>query len=553
MTFRILAVDDTESNLVALEAVLQESSVSLVRARSGEDALRALLKEDFSLVLLDVQMPGMDGFDTANAIRQRPRTSKIPIIFLTAYGSGSEKLARAYAVGAVDFLTKPYDPEALRAKVKAIADLWRKVDDTRAQAAEEGERRLREERLRWEAETLRGRVAEQEQRSATEHAARLDAETENRLKDEFLATLSHELRTPLNAILGWATLLKRKGVTDPAMVRGLDAIERNATLQAKLIEDLLDTSRIVAGKIRLEFQSTPVAELITAVADAIRPLSDGKRITVDVVVEDGLPATICDPERIQQALTNVLSNAVKFTPDGGRIDVRVERIESSLRIQIRDTGVGIARDFLPHVFDRFRQRDGTSTRAQGGLGIGLSLAQRLIAMHGGTISVDSEGEGKGALFTISLPIHRAGTQVTERPQNLGHSPPPASLQDVRVLVVDDEVDARDLVREILENAGAVVLAVDSADRALDAFAAWKPDVIISDIAMPQQDGYALIRRIRALPGDSGKRVPAAALTAYASADDVAQARSAGFQSHVAKPIDAARLVSTVAALVGRAS
>ncbi|MBC8133771.1 MAG: response regulator, partial [Deltaproteobacteria bacterium] len=235
LAVRILAVDDIESNLIALEAVLQDASIEVVRARSGEDALRALLLDEFALILLDVQMPQMDGFETAAAIRQRKKSSRIPIIFLTAHESNTEKVARAYAVGGSDFLTKPLDEEALRAKVAVIADLWRKVEETKQQAAAASERRLAEERQRWETDALRARVAEQEKATAGEHSARVVAENANHLKDEFLATLSHELRTPLNAILGWATTLKKKGVTDPTISRGLDAIERNAKAQAKLI------------------------------------------------------------------------------------------------------------------------------------------------------------------------------------------------------------------------------------------------------------------------------------------------------------------------------
>jgi signal transduction histidine kinase len=550
VTVRLLAVDDIERNLVALEALLADPSLTVVRAKSGAEALQLLQKEDFALILLDVQMPDMDGLATATEIRSRDRSRRVPIIFLTAHDSGREMLARAYAVGAADFLTKPLDPGALRAKVRAIADLWRKVEETKRDATEESDRRLSMERQKWETEALRLRVAEQEQATVREHQARLEAEDANHVKDQFLATLSHELRTPLTAILGWAATLKKKAGTEAGIARGLEAIERNAKAQARLIDDLLDTSRIMADKVSLELRMIALGDLVCHVKDAIRPTAERKGVDISVSVDSDLPPVAADPDRLQQVLTNVLGNAVKFSGEGGRVDVHAEATPSTVRIRIKDTGIGIAPEVLPHVFDRFRQGDPTTTRSHGGLGLGLSVARHLIVLHGGTISAESEGPRKGSTFTVELPIRSVADApaTSDAPVRSGTA---ASLKDVRALVVDDEPDARELLREVLESAGASVLAVDSADAAVKAFSLWGPDVVVSDIAMPQQDGLAMIRRIRALPEQAGGRVPAAAITAYASREDAAEARSAGFQAHLAKPITPSDVVSTVATLVGR--
>jgi signal transduction histidine kinase len=550
VTVRLLAVDDIERNLVALEALLEDPSLIVVRAKSGAEALELVQNQDFALILLDVQMPDMDGFATASELRSRDRTRRVPIIFLTAHESGTEALTRAYATGATDFLTKPLDPDVLRAKVRAIADMWRKVEETKRDATEESDRRLSMERQRWETEALRLKVAQQEQATVREHQARLEAEGANHVKDQFLATLSHELRTPLTAILGWAATLKKKTVTDPGIARGLEAIERNAKAQSRLIDDLLDTSRIMADKVSLDLRMVALGDLVHHVKDAIRPTAERKGVDIIVKVDPDLPPIAADPDRLQQVLTNVLGNAVKFTGGGGRVEVHAEATPSTVRIHIEDSGVGMVAEFLPHVFDRFRQGDATTTRSYGGLGLGLSVARHLIVLHGGTISAESEGPRKGSTFTVELPI-RAVAEVQSTSCSPVGSGTVASLKDVRALVVDDELDTRELLREVLESAGASVLAVDSADAAVKAFSLWMPDVVLSDIGMPEQDGLAMIRRIRALPDHAGDRVPAAAITAYASREDAAQARSAGFQAHLAKPITPTEVVSTVATLVGR--
>lgn len=545
---RVLAVDDIESNLLALEALLASPSLNVVRARSGPEAVRALRQEEFALILLDVRMPGMDGFDTAAAIRTVEGGRSIPIIFVTAHGSTQEELAKAYALGASDFIEKPIDPEELRAKVRVLTDLVRAVHDARREADAKHERRLREERQRWETEALRARVADQERATASEHAARLDAEKANRLKDEFLATLSHELRSPLNAIVGWAALMKARGPVEPSFSKGIDAIERNARAQVRLIEDMLDTSRIVAGTLRLDLTRVELGQVIDRGVEAVRPAVDRKCLRMAVDVDEGLPPVAGDPDRLQQVIGNILSNAIKFTPDEGRIWIRASRHNSSVTISISDTGVGIAPDFLPHVFDRFRQGEGGRTRSHGGLGIGLSLARKLIELHGGSIDARSDGTGTGATFVIRLPIRAVAMPDDVEGRSRAVSTAAASLANLRVLIVDDEADARDLVREVLESSGAAVLTAGSAAEALEAVASWRPDVIVSDVGMPGRDGYSLLRDVRGLADTSLRNLPAIALTAYASHDEAERARAAGFQVHVAKPIDPAQLVGIVASL-----
>jgi signal transduction histidine kinase len=548
MPTRILVVDDIESNLFALSALLEGPSVEIIRARSGSEAIRALREDEFSLILLDVQMPEMDGFDTAAAIRRGEKSRRTPIIFVTAFGASQEKLAKAYAIGASDFMTKPIDPDALKAKVGVIADLWRMIDEAKQDAAIRHERRLAEERQRWETESLRQKVAEQEKATSAAEAARLEAENASKLKDEFLATLSHELRTPLNAILGWAALLQARSAAEPYFKRGLEVIERNAKAQTKLIEDMLDTSRIVAGKLRLERQPVLLSEIVDRTIEAMRPAAEQKKLTLEVALDRDTPPISGDPERLRQVLTNLLSNAIKFTLDGGRVDVRLADEGSRARITVRDTGVGIAREFLPYVFDRFRQSDGGASRAHGGLGIGLALARHLVELHQGAIEARSDGPGKGSTFTIVLPIDDNKLDHPTLAETSSPTTQTASLLNARVLIVDDEPDARDVLGDLCASSGAEVLTVGSAAEALAALS-WRPDVIVSDIGMPGQDGYALMRQIRSLPPESGGWVPAVALTAYASLDDVAQARAAGFHAHIAKPVEPTLLLSTVAAAV----
>ncbi|HVY37126.1 MAG TPA: response regulator [Polyangia bacterium] len=555
MAVKILAVDDVESNLTALEALLGDADWTIVRAGSGRAALEALRKDQFSLVLLDVQMPEMDGFDTAAAIRAEEKSGPIPIMFLTAHDATQDKLAKAYAVGASELLQKPLDPAALRAKVRTIADLWRRIERVRQEAEKDHQEQLIAERVRWEThrrveretEELRRRAADQESVAASEHKARVEAEETSRLKDDFLATLSHELRTPLNAILGWTALLRRRRFDPASLERAVEVIDRNAKAQAKLIDDMLDISRIVAGKLRLDVQPVLLQPIVERVVESFRPAAEQKNLAVSVNVDRSIPVVSGDPDRLQQIVANLVSNAVKFTPNDGHIEVRLARQGDAAVLDVSDDGIGIPADFLPHAFDRFRQRDGASTRAYGGLGIGLALARHLADLHGASVAVHSTGPGRGSVFTLSIPIPTAAIRHPEK-ADVSVAAPAASLARVRVLVVDDEPDAREVARHLLEDAGAVVATAVSARAGLEQIAAFQPDVIVSDIGMPETDGHAFMRQVRALPPEAGGETPAIALTAYASPDDARRAREAGFQVFLAKPLDPRALVATIAEL-----
>jgi PAS domain S-box-containing protein len=381
-----------------------------------------------------------------------------------------------------------------------------------------------------------------------------EAENANRIKDEFLATLSHELRTPLNAILGWAHLVRTGNLQNEDTQRGLETIERNARAQAQLIDDLLDVSRILTGKLRLNLRGVELADIIAASLDAAMPGASAKNLRVESQLDPQASLISGDPERVQQIVWNLLSNAIKFTPRGGTIWVRLKRIDSLVRVEIEDNGQGIAPEFLNHVFDRFRQADSSSTRSHGGLGIGLGLVRHLAELHGATVEVESPGNDQGSTFRVDFPLMAVRTSRTP-PDSTPRVTPPANwpqlLADLHVLVVDDEPDARLLVETVLTQHGATLHGSGSVADALVAVKREKFDVLVSDIGMPDENGYALIRQIRSGEESSGQFLPAVALTAYASAEDRMQAHLAGFQVHVPKPIEPAELVAVVASLKGR--
>jgi PAS domain S-box-containing protein len=657
---RILMVDDHPPNLIALSAILQPLGQELVRANSGREALRQLLQGDFALILMDVQMPDLDGLETARLIKERPRNRHIPIIFLTAIAKDPSYIFRGYREGAVDYMLKPFDPEILRAKASVFVDLWRKGELVRRQQAlllarerVEQERRVelrfravtdsmpqcvwaaradgeihycnrvwreyagpetgitffdavpeeeaaevraafreavqaglpleREQRLRrhdgewlWHLVRMvpetdeRGRIAgfictatdidqrkrfeEQNRRLlASAQEAREQAEIASRAKDEFLAVVSHELRTPLNAILGWTQMLRTGVVEERARPRALETIERNARAQTQLVEDILDVSRIVAGKLRVNIQKTDLNAVARAALEAVRPAAEGKGVELVSKLCPEAADFFGDPDRIQQIIWNLLANAIKFTPPDGRVELSLARVESQIEIRVVDTGVGIARDFLPHVFDRFRQADSSSTRAQGGLGLGLAIVRHLVELHGGTVEARSEGEGRGAELTVRLPLRAVAMPPPpdpRRPGELGlpegEPADPNLLTGVDVLVVDDEPDARELLTAVLGRAGARVRTAGSSDEAIALLREHAPHVVLSDIGLPREDGYAFLRRMREL----APSVPAAALTAFA--DDHRRALEAGFQAHVGKPIEPDVLRLVVASLVRRA-
>jgi len=850
----ILLVDDRPDKLLALEAILGDLGQNMVRAYSGREALRALLQQDFAVILLDVNMPMMDGFETAEMIRARPRSQQTPIIFFTAMHEMEAHVFRSYSLGAVDFIRTPVVPEILKAKVSVFVDLYKKTEQVKRQGEQmrllqerEHRQQLGEAVNRLEAETKRNRfftlaldmlaiadfsgtfkqlnpswertlgfsddeltarpllefvhpddreatgdqlaslragapityfenrfaskaggyrwlgwtaapfaaeglvyifardlterrkaeeervklIREQTARAAAEASerraaflaeagvaltssldfgetlsklvnlavpvladwclidvldehgrarrpavahpgpedaalveemkhfapatdaetpaartlrpgepallmadtrdrleevaedeshrallerlglrsmmvvpivsrertlgvmsllstvsgrvfgrddldlaeelgrraalavdnarlyrasedARAAAEKANRAKDEFLATLSHELRTPLTPILGWTVML-RSGTLDPTSIRrGLEVIERNVRAQTQLIGDLLDVSRIITGKLRLEVSPIAVVPVVEAGVEAVRPSAEAKEIALGLELPAELPTIMGDPDRLQQVVWNLVSNAVKFTPQCGRIDVRLRKEGSCLSLSVTDDGKGIEPEFLPHVFERFRQADSTSTRAHGGLGLGLAIVRHLVELHGGSVQAESAGLGHGSTFTVRLPL-TAPLEGTPRPKPAAEpADPDVRLDGVRVMVVEDETDVRDFLRISLLQYGAEVTAFATTADALIAVEAERPDVLVSDIGMPGEDGYSFIRRVRALGPDRGGQVPAAALTAYVKGEDGQRVLSAGFQVHLPKPVQPADLASVVATLAGRA-
>jgi PAS domain S-box-containing protein len=400
--------------------------------------------------------------------------------------------------------------------------------------------------------------SEREELLSSERAARREAEEASRLKDEFLATVSHELRTPLTAILGWAHLLGTGQLDETSATSALDTIERNARAQSQLIDDLLDVSRIITGNLRLDMRQADPASFIESAIETLRPAAEAKGVRVQKVMDTGVNTLAGDPARLQQVVWNLLSNAIKFTPRGGRVQIRLERVNSHIEIAVSDTGSGIKPEFLPHVFERFRQEDMGTTRQHGGLGLGLAIVRHLVELHGGTVQVESPGEGQGATFVVKLPVVPVyqKNDLAERVhpsarETLSSYDCPDRLDGLKVLVVDDEPDARELLKVGIGKCGAEVTTAGSAQEALEAIENERPDLLISDIGMPGEDGYDLIRRVRALPAEKGGRVPAIALTAYARTEDRLQALRAGYQMHVPKPVELVELMTVAASLVKR--
>jgi len=668
----ILVVDDRPEQRLSLATVLREVGDEVVEAASGRDALRHLLQRDFAVILLDINMPEMDGFETASLIRQRKSSEHTPIIFVTASGD-DRHVERGYSLGAVDYIVSPVDPHVLRAKATVFLDLFRKTEEANRHAEQLRRhatqlRRLAEaaaaihaaggleELLKCVADTAASIVGARQvavaidtgpsdaplaharcavlrpERTALQRlaahvladapprpvrVARTDlddfalregladpetpplrgwlaaplasrggramgwiqlsdkpegdftaddevllvqlsrmaaiaaentlfsaAQQANRVKEQFLATLSHELRTPLQAILSWSQLLRERADDESTVLRGLDVIARNARTQTRLIDDLLDVSRIISGKLVLRESLLGLAELVRESIESAHPAAQERGIAI--VPGPLAPAVVRgDPDRLRQVMANLFSNAIKFTPEGGRIDVSLTLEGAEAVIRMRDTGQGIPPDFLPHLFERFRQADGSTARAHAGLGIGLAIVRHLTEMHGGAVHAESEGEGRGTTVVLRLPL----LETALRPGVPGGSAldgtAPHDLTGLHVLLVEDDADTRECLRLVLEQHGARVVAVAAVDEALEAFDREPPHVLVSDLAMPGQDGFALIRQVRERPADRGGRVPAAALSAHARAEDRARAVLAGFDAHVPKPVEPAQLTLAV--------
>ena len=554
----ILVVDDRDENLMALEAVLSDPSYRLVRARSGREALKEVLDQDFALILLDVVMPGVDGYETATLIRERPRSRQTPIIFLTANDFGVNYVFRGYTVGAVDYLVKPVPADVLRSKVAVFVELFR-----RQEALRKGQEELESKIAERTKELATANVAlsaeieervkiekERVQLLKREQSARLEAERANRLKDEFLATLSHELRTPLNAIMGWAHVLTQTSHDRETVQRASNVIRQNATSQAQLIDDILDVSRIVGGRLVIDSGLVRVKPVVEDAINSLMPAASAKSITVKCELQDELNI-LGDRDRLQQVVWNLVSNAFKFTPKGGSVTVHLAEVDGEVQIEVSDTGIGIASDFLPFVFDRFRQADSSMSRRHNGLGLGMAIVRHLVELHGGTVTVESPGENMGTTFRLRLPKHTGAlpTEVETPDRRFPDELPLTDLErlpGLHVLIVEDDADSRNVLALLLQRLGALVEAVPSAKDAFERLSKRRPDVLVSDIGMPDEDGYSLIRRVRQFCGE--QHVPAIALTAYARKQDAEAALGAGYDQHLPKPVAPADLIRAIKAV-----
>ncbi|MBC1220982.1 type II toxin-antitoxin system ParD family antitoxin [Nostoc sp. UCD121] len=518
---RILLADDNADMRDYLKHLLQPY-YEVEAVTDGIAALAAARRQIPDLVLSDIMMPGIDGLQLLRELRSESSTREVPIILLSAR-AGEESRVEGLEMGADDYLIKPFSARELLARVRTNLELFRLRKDALAQQAE----RIREQ------------------------AARVEAEAANRMKDEFLQVLSHEIRTPLNGMLGWVKMLRQGKLNSSATTRALETIERNANAQARLVDDLLDVSCIIRGQLRLEKLPVSLISVITEAIETLKPQASAKDITISSMLDQCASSVCGDASRLQQVVWNLLSNAIKFTPSGGQVEVCLQALGTDALLQVKDTGNGIKADFLPYIFERFRQADASTTRSYGGLGLGLAIVRHLVEMHGGTVQADSPGLGLGATFGVRLPLMSISYISDGAELISGNDDNQISLNGLRVLVVDDEADGRELVAFILEQHGALVSEAASVAQALSALESGMPHILISDLGMPEEDGYSLIRRIRALPVEKGGRMPAIALSAYAKEEDRRRALLTGFQMYLSKPFDPLELVVMVASLSGR--
>ena len=519
---RLLVVDDEESVALTVGEVLRQEGYEVETAASGDEAVAFLEGAEFDLVLTDLHMEGGDGLSVLTEVRRRaPLTISI---VLTGFASVESAIA-ALRQGAYDYLIKPCIIDDLKMTVS------RGIEHRRLILAEQQARAHLEELNR----ELEQRVAE---RTAELTLVNQELEEANRSKDVFLATLSHELRTPLTPILGWINLLRTGQLDDSALVQALDVIERNARLQSRLIDDLLDISRIATGKLRFDPKPVDLNQVCEAACETVRAAAEQQQVMLAAELSAQPLVVNGEPVRLQQIIWNLLSNAVKFTEAGGRVTLRTEVLDGEARVVVEDTGIGIAADFLPHVFDRFRQADGTRTRRYSGLGLGLAIVDALARVHRGRVTAESEGEGRGARFTFTVPrvaspARTSGELVQSAPQAVCH----------RVLVIDDSPDTLELLLTIFEQKGSQVISAASAEEALRLAAEYTPSFIISDIGLPGMDGYQLLAALRRLPRLA--QVPAVAISGYAMEEDRERALKAGFAAHLPKPIDIDRLFALI--------
>lgn len=640
----ILVVDDNPATLYSTARVLEAAGFEVLQAETGTQGLE-MAAQTPDLIVLDVNLPDMSGFEVCRRLRQDPATALIPIVHLSATFVKDIDRVHGLKLGADGYLTHPVEPPVLVATInaflrareaeqgrqqveqnfKAIFDnapngivlldestrflevnpaLCKLLGRSRSEligmpcaallpttadrAADAMMAALKSEDawsgllpllssagapvyLEWSISRYstpgvwlgitmdmtekRAIEAEREQLLVSERAARSELERASRLKDEFLATLSHELRTPLSVIVGWAEVLCRSKVNSDELAQGLETIARNAKVQQQLISDLLDVSRIINGKLRLETERVDLVALTASALDVLMPAVQAKEIRLKRVLNPDAGIVLGDPSRLKQVIWNLVNNAVKFTPKGGWVQVVVERADSSVQLTVADSGQGIKPEFLPFIFERFRQQDAVLSRSHGGLGLGLAIVKHLAELHGGSVHANSKGEGQGAEFVVRLPLISI-SGLGEHPAAVlsQHSGVPrlskSSLEGISVLVVDDDADGRLLVKRLLSEAGADVRDSSSANHALEQLDAVQPDVLVCDIGMPDRDGYSFIRAVRS-QGYSHRDLPAIALTAFARTEDRQRAMLAGYQLHLSKPVESTELLAAIITLVGR--
>jgi PAS domain S-box-containing protein len=629
----VLVVDDEVSNRYAIARVLNQAGYRVVEAGTGDEALRALRAERPDLVVLDVRLPDISGYEVCRRIKEDPETASVLVLQVSATFVNSRDAVRSLEGGADSYLTQPVEPPVLIATVGALIRLRRaeealresesrhrqlfertplpawvfdgeslsilavndtavlrygytreeflamtigdlllpgEVDSFKARALSDVQGHLgvwrhhtKDEsaleveltaapirfgdyraRILLATDVTERRRVEQTRAEllSRERLARAQAEEANRAKDDFLATLSHELRTPLNAMLGWVNLLQTGKLDPQTAKRGLDAIDRNSRIQAQLIEDLLDVSRIITGKLVLERHVIDLVDVAQAAAEALRAPAVARQLDLTITADVAPIHVEADFGRLQQMVSNLVSNAIKFTDPGGRVAIRIECRGQEAVLEVSDTGRGIRPEFLPYVFEKFRQADTSTARSHAGLGLGLAIVRRLVELHSGTVEAASEGEGRGATFTVRLPLAVPGRAQSVGAEDKTES---VSLEGVRVLVVDDDADSLKLAAVALEQYGARVTTARSGGEALEAMTVELPDVLVSDLGMPGLDGLQLMREIRSRKGGS---VPALALTAYAMEADAERTRAAGYTMHLSKPLDPQRLAVAVSRL-----
>lgn len=534
---RVLALPPTQADAAAIQKLFESRQIAC-DVVAGVNALCRKIQEGAAAVLISEEALLAEPDALVGCVNQQPVWSDLPILVMSRSGAESSLLAPIVGkLGHVSVVERPMRMSTLVSLIRS---------SIRARERQYQVRQYIVEQARSEAAL---RDAEH-----TERVARTAAERAGRIKDEFLATLSHELRTPLHAILGWSQILRKNTELPAKASEGLFVIERNARSQAQIISDLLDMSSIISGKVRLDVQRADLANIVQAAVDTVRPAAEAKGIRLHIILDPLARPVRGDPNRLQQVFWNLLTNAIKFTPKGGRISVSLERVNSHLEVNFADTGEGIDAGFLPYVFDRFRQADSATDRRHGGLGLGLSIVKQLVELHGGTISVKSGGKGLGSTFRVVLPLMATIADSRDAPrshprESVYREPAPdtpaVNLSGFKILVVDDESDARALIRHWLEDCKAIVSTAGSAAEALAILEQDAPDLIISDIGMPGEDGYRLIQRIRAL-GNDRARTPAIALTAYARVDDRVKAIESGYQMHLAKPVEPLELIAMAA-------